>query len=217
MRDASPKEIGGGSQSAYLLGQHVHQFVLRVWPTVGQDALEVVPDTFIGVQFGRVRREGHQMQTARAAEQFLHRIATMDFAVVQQDDQMTRDLAQEMAQEGLHLVALNVVLVEQAVQGAMEAPGAHGDAGDRGDSLMTVAVAHEWGLTDRTPGLADGGDQQEAGFVDKDDVGRQPRGVFFTAGQTDRFHSAMAISSRSTARRSGFWGLHPNWCRSLPT
>jgi hypothetical protein len=48
-------------------------------------------------------------------------------------------------------------------------------------------------------------------------VGRQPCGVFFTRGQLDRFHSAMASSLRSRARRSGFWWLHPIWWRSLPT
>jgi hypothetical protein len=48
-------------------------------------------------------------------------------------------------------------------------------------------------------------------------VGCQPCGVFFTRGQTDRFHSAMAASLRSRARRSGFWWLQPIWCRSLPT
>jgi hypothetical protein len=48
-------------------------------------------------------------------------------------------------------------------------------------------------------------------------MGCQPCGVFFTAGQTDCFQSVMAASSRSMARRSGFWWLHPSWCRSLPT
>jgi len=208
--DASAQERLGGRQPADFIGQHVHQFVLRVWTAVGQEALEVVPDAFVRVQVGSVRGEGHQMKPARAGEEVLHRIAAMDGAVVQQHDQMTTDLTQEMAQERLRLCPLDVVLVEVAVQHAMEAPGADRDAGDRGDTVVTVAVAHDRGLADGTPRLAHGGHQQEAGFVDKDDVGRQPFGVFFTAGQTDRFHSAMAASSRSTARRAGFWWLQPN-------
>jgi hypothetical protein len=48
-------------------------------------------------------------------------------------------------------------------------------------------------------------------------MGCQPCGVFFTRGQTDRFHVVTAASSRSTARRSGFWWLQPIWCKSLPT
>jgi hypothetical protein len=208
--DAPPEEIWCGSQPAHLVGEHIHQRGLRVRPAVGQDALEMVPDAFVGVQFGGVRRKGHQMKTARASQEFLHRVAPMDVAVVQQYDQMTTDVMQEMSQEDGHLVALNVVLVELAVQRAMEAPGADGDAGDGGDAVVTLAVTHEGGLSDGAPGLADGRDQEEAGFVDKDDVGCQPGGVFFTAGQTDRFQLAIAASSRSTARRSGFWWLHPS-------
>jgi hypothetical protein len=47
--DTPTGEIWGGSQSAYLVGQHVHQLGLRVRPTVGQEALEMVPDAFVGV------------------------------------------------------------------------------------------------------------------------------------------------------------------------
>ena len=215
--DAPAEEIGGCGEPAYLVGQHVHQFGLRVRPAVGQEAFEMVPDAFVGVQFGSVRGEWHQVKTARAREEFLYGIAAMDCAVVQQHDQMTTDLPQEMAQEGGDLFALNVVFVELAVQRAMESPGADGDTGDRGDSVVAIPMMHDGGLSDRTPRLAHGRDQQEPGFVDKQDVGRQPCGVFFTAGHTDRFQSAIATSSRSTARRAGFWWLHPTWCRSLPT
>jgi hypothetical protein len=41
-------------------------------------------------------------------------------------------------------------------------------------------------------------------------MGAQPCGVFFTRGQSVRFQHSMAASSRSTARRSGFWWLQPN-------
>lgn len=217
MLDAPTEEIWGGSQSADFVGQQVHQLGLRVWPAVGEELLEMVPDAFVGVQFRSVRREGHQMQTARASEKFLHRIAAMDGSVVQQHDQMTTDLTQEMPQEDGHLFAPNVVLVELAVQRAMESPGADGDSGDSGDAVVGIPMMHDGGLSDRTPRLAYGRDQEEPGFIDKQDVGRQPCGVFFTAGQTDRFQAAIATSLRSTARRSGFWWLHPAWWRSLPT
>ena len=217
MLDAPAEDIGGCGEPADLVGEHVHQLGLRVRPSIGQEVLEMVPDAFVGVQFGSVRGERHQVKTARASEEFLYRIAAMNGAVVQQHDQMTTDLPQEMAQEGGHLFALNVVLVELAVQRAMEAPGADGDTGDSGDSVVGIPMMHDGGLSDRAPRLAHRRDQQEPGFVDKQDVGCQPCGVFFTAGHTDRFQPAIDASSRSTARRSGFWWLQPTWCRSLPT
>lgn len=117
---------------------------------------------------------------------------------------MPADVAEEVPQEDDHGLALDVVGVEVAVQDTMASPGTDGDAGDRGDPVVTQAVADHGRLADGAPGLVDRRNQEEAGFVDKDEVGCQPRGVFFTAGQTVRFQCAMAASSRSSARRSGF-------------
>jgi hypothetical protein len=47
-------------------------------------------------------------------------------------------------------------------------------------------------------------------------VGTQPVGVFFIRGQSWRFHCSMRFSSRSMARRSGFWWLHPNRDMNFP-
>jgi hypothetical protein len=91
--DASAQETLGGGQTANFVGQHVHQLGLGVRTTVGQNALEVVPDAFIGVQFGSIRGERHQVQAPRADEQILYRISTMDLGIVQQNNQMTADLA----------------------------------------------------------------------------------------------------------------------------
>ncbi len=74
---------------------------------------------------------------------------------------------------------------------------------------------HDRGLTHRAPGLPDRRDQEEARFVGKDEMGAQPCGVFFTRGQPARFQAAMAASSRSTARRSGVWGLQPSLVQEL--
>jgi hypothetical protein len=82
---------------------------------------------------------------------------------------------------------------------------------------MTVHMAVKRRLAAGAPGLAHGRDQQEARFVEEKQMGSQPCGVFFTRGQSVRFQRSMASSSRSRARRSGFWWLHPRSCRSLPT
>ena len=66
------------------------------------------------------------------------------------------------------------------------------------------------------PGSADQRRQQEAALVDKDDVGLQSAGFFKMSGHSTRTQRRMAFSSRSRARRSGFCGLHPMECRSLP-
>ena len=177
----------------------------------------MIPDAFVWIQLWGIGRKGHQVKAARARQEFSDRIAAVDRAIVPHDDQLTWDLPQEMAQEEGDLFSLDVVLVEVAVQCAVETPWADGDARDGRDAVVTIVMAQDRCLTYGAPRLAYSWNQEEAGFVDEDEVGCQPCGVFFTAGHTVRFQCAIAASSRSIARRSGFWWLHPNWCRSLPT
>ena len=51
--------------------------------------------------------------------------------------------------------------------------------------------------------------ERKRGFVNEDQPGFQARGVFFTWGQSDLTQVAIAVSSRSRARRVGFCGLQP--------
>lgn len=202
--DASVEEGLRGTQATDFLCEDVHEVGLRIRPAVGQPGLEMIPHAFIGVQFWGVRRERLQVQPGRAAEEFLHGFAVMNPAIVQEHHEVTRDLAQQVAEEGRDFAALDVVLIEVTVQGAMAALRADGDARDGGDAVVRIPMAQERRLAHRAPGLADRGDQEEARLVDEDDVGPQPCGVFFTRGQPARFQAAMATSLRSTARRSGF-------------
>jgi hypothetical protein len=206
-----------GGQTTDFLGQHVHQIGPCIRPAIGESVLEMVPDALVGIQLWGIGWKRHQVKAAGTKEEFLDRITAVDLTIVPHDDQLTRDLLQEIAQKQGSLFSLDVVLVDVAVQCAVEAPRADGDTRDGGDAVVTRAMPQDRCLACGAPRLAHGWNQEEAGFVDEDDMGRQPGGVFFTAGQTVRFQCAIAPSSRSTARRSGFWWLHPNWCKSLPT
>ncbi len=137
-------------------------------------------------------------------------VASMGRAVIQQDDQMPGYLTQQMTEEHHHFLALDSVFIQLAVQRTMKAFRADRNAGDGRNAIVTTPMMNNGCLPNRTPCFANRGNQEEARFVNKDEVGRQPCGVFFTRGQTDLFHSAMAASFRSMARRSGFWWLHPS-------
>jgi hypothetical protein len=45
----------------------------------------------------------------------------------------------------------------------------------------------------------------------------EARGVFFSAGHRCRFHCAIAVSSRSSARPVGRWQLQPSFRKSHHT
>ena len=217
MLDAPAEERRRGRQATDFLGQDVHECGRGIGPAVGQVGFEVMPHAFVGIQLRGVRRERFQVEAGRAAEQLLYGLAAVNPAIVQQHDEMAGDLAQQGAKEGRDLLALDIVLVQLAVQRTSEAPGADGDARDGRDAVVRIPVPHDRRLAHWAPRLPDRRDQEEARFVDEDDVGAQPRGVFFTRGQLARFHTAIAASSRSRARRSGVWWLQPSWCRSFPT
>jgi hypothetical protein len=78
----------GRTQAADFFAQYIHQLGLRVWAAIGEPVLEKIPDAFVGVQFWRIGGERHQMETASAGKEFLNRIAAMDVAVVQKNDEM---------------------------------------------------------------------------------------------------------------------------------
>lgn len=109
--NAPAEERLRGGQATDFLCEDVHEVGLRVGTAVGQPGLQVIPDAFIRVQFRGVRRERYQVQPRGAGEQLLHGFAAMDPAIVQQHDEVAGDLAQQVAEEGRDLFALDIVFV----------------------------------------------------------------------------------------------------------
>lgn len=136
--------------------------------------------------------------------QLTERCPLVRSGVVQEDDHRATQMTQQVAQELTDLGLSDVGPVKLVVQPQAVAPGTHRDRRDHRDLVSTVAVTMERSLSSGGPGAHHDRDQEEPRFVREDEVGTQPCGVFFTRFQSFRFHSAMALSSRSTARRSGF-------------
>ena len=71
-----------------------------------------------------------------------------------------------MAQESDDLHAGDVDRVETKVQPETLSGWGHGDTGDDGNAIPSIAVREQRGLSDRRPGLAEVRDEEEAAFVD---------------------------------------------------
>lgn len=188
-----------------------------VWPAVGQAAFREGPDAFVGVQLGRVGGKELEVEAGECLAKGRDGRALVDLAVVPQHDNGAAQVPQQVAEEGADVGLVDVRGLHAVVEAKVAAARADRDAGDDGQLVAALPDPEHRGLPPRRPGLADAGDQQEARFVDEDEVGAQPRSVFFTRGHWRRFHWAMRSSSRSSARVSGFWGLHFSWCISRPT
>lgn len=142
----------------------------------------------------------------------LQAFPVVDRGTVPDDDDVAAQMLEQVPEKVVHLIARDVLGVQPEVEPEPAALRADRQAADDRDAGMVVAVVDDGCLTDPRPGAPNGRYQHEARFVGKDDVRTQPRSVFFTRGQSLRFHSSMRASLRSSARLSGFWQLKPNSC-----
>jgi len=215
--------LDAGSQLVGSLTQVVKTFyesdlkvvgVLRA--VVGEPAFREAPDALVGIQLGRVAREVLQMEPSMTGLELGEGFAPVDGSPIKKDDDGAAQVAQQMPEEAAHVRQFDVVLVEPVVQAEVLTLWADRDGRDGGHPVAPEAMHEKRCPAAGGPGSDNGGQHQEAGFVEEDDMGAQPRGVFFTDAQRVRFHRLIATSSRSLARRSGFWWVQPSCFISRP-
>ena len=204
MEDTTPQFRWRSSNPINGTDEVVHQVLDIIGTAVGEVALGQRPHSFIGIEFRRVGRKVFDAETGVLPQQFLQRFPVMGAGVVQQGDHRPLQMAQQVTEEHADFLLADVLVVQLVEQAQTLSFRADRDPRDHGNLVAPVAVVDHRRLTPRRPGLGYMGDQQESGFVGKDDVGAQPSGVFFTRGQSFFFQRAMVFSSRSTARVSGF-------------
>ncbi len=197
------ESVQGGVESA-VEGSEV------VGSPVREASLGVRPHAFVRVQLGRVGREELQVKPRVAAAQLSHRRPLVDRGVVQEHDDVAPQVTQEMEEEGADVGLADVVAMAAEVEPDAVAHGADREPGDDGEAIVSVTVVDAGRLAAGSPGPAEGWNQEEARFVEEDEVRPPARCVFFTCGQRVRFQRSIRSSSRSSARRSGFWGLRPS-------
>jgi len=188
-------------------------------PQVGQGiALEVAPDKLRGVEFRRISREEELEDSVGSLEKPGDALGAMRLGPIPHDDERLLKLAHEATQEAQDPRGRDVGLgIHGKVKSYPLPVRRKGQCGNhRNLPMATPLVIEDGSLATRRPCPADQRGQQEAALVDKDDVGLQSAGFFLISGQSTRTQRRMAFSSRSRARRSGFCGLHPMECRSLP-
>src|SRR5215475_4627969 len=89
-----------------------------------------------------------------------------------------------------------------------------GYPGYRRQHLPVKVILQHWRLSPRRPGPTAMGSFAQSAFVDEDDGTALFLGFFLISGQRSCFHRRILSSSRSSARPTGRWQLHPN-CRRI--
>jgi len=188
-----------------------------VRPSVGEGGAGLIPHSFVGIEFRSVGRQQFQMDAPTTAEEGSHGVALMATAIVPDHDHMPPKMLEQLPQEIRHRHVIEIrVRQTTKIETDPTTLRADGESRDDRDLLMLQMVPVDRGLGDQSPGPAHGGGQEETAFVDEDEVGAQVVGVFFIRGQSSFFQRSIRSSSRSSARRSGFWQLKPIECNSRP-
>ncbi len=202
--DASPEAALGSFDVSQCAAKVAMQHGDVVGATIGEASFRVGPDGFIGIELRSVGRKQFEMEPRIPSADFSDPFSFMNARVVPDYDDVPAEMAQQVAEKIAHLVVPDVLHVALEVQANALAADRDGDSRDHRDAIVPVAMTEERRLPARRPGLPNRGNQEEARLVDENDVGTQPRSVFFTCGQFLRFHRSIFSSSRSKARRSGF-------------
>ena len=205
MEDATAQSLRRRSDVFDRTNDILQEIIEVVGAAVGQVVFGQGPNTLVRIQLRGVGGETLQAQTRVVVEQLIERLALMGGGVVQKHDHRAAQVPKQVAEEDAYLLLPNVVEPKLVIEAEMLSLGADGDCRDHRDSLSPIAMTQNRSLAPWGPSLDDVGDQEEPRFVGEDEVGAQPRGVFFTRGQSFCFQRSMAGSLRSTARRSGFW------------
>ena len=211
-------ETGGRASQVSEFREHLSgEFVEVVGPAVGKRAFGLVPDPFVRVELGGVAGEVFDMKPRMPMQKATELIPFVNLAVVPEQNDLAAQMSEKVAQESADFRTTDVYPMEVKVEGDPMALGTDRQGGNQRHLAMLIAVSGDRGLSPGRPRAANGSDQQEARFVKEDKVGAQVQSPLFMRGHSSRFHRSMRSSSRSRARRSGFWQLHFTRWRSRPT
>ncbi len=173
---------------------------------------EIAPDVFDGIELWCVRREEMRMQARVAREKLARGLRAMSLKTVPNQDDGPGKLLQEHAKKIDDSTRIDVgVGVKPEIQVEIVPRGRYAKGRNHRHFLMRArTLIEQRRLASWTPRAANQGRHRHATFVDKDEPRLQARGFFLMQGHSVLTQPSMKSSSRSTARRAGFWGLQPN-------
>ena len=212
LRDAAAQNALGGASFSQATKKSATELRNIVGLTVRERVLHGMPGGFDRVEFGCVGGQFLQVQARISMAELLQSLAVVDRGTVPNDEHMAAQMFEQVPKKVLHLIARDILCVKPEVEPNPPAFRTDRQTADDRDPGVVVAVSDDRSLTHQRPGTPDSWNQHEARFVGEDDVRTQPRSVFFTRGQSLRFHCLIRASSRSSARLSGFWQLKPKSC-----
>jgi hypothetical protein len=162
----------------------LHEFLNVIGPAVGEIVLGLRPDPLVGIEFWRIGRKVFDTQTWVLPQQISQGCSMVGAGVIQQGNHWPFQMPQQMAEKLTNFLLSDVLEVKLVEEAQLLPFRADRDSRDHRDLVPPIAMVDHRRLTARRPSLGNVRDQQKSGFIRKDYMGAQPRGVFFTRGQS---------------------------------
>ncbi|MFH1220877.1 MAG: hypothetical protein V1694_10545 [Candidatus Eisenbacteria bacterium] len=210
MKEGAKKSLVTSDPSGVTLGS-APKLVDIEGRVVGQRVhLEVGPERLHGVELRGVGGKENRVDGATAATE-LGRGASMDVEAIPHEDDGRTEFSAERPDEAEKVLGHDIFVgQERKVKSHPASPGRDGERRDHRDALMgPPPLIKDGRLSHGGPGAAHQWGHEKPALIQEDERGFQPPGVFFIRGHWDCTQPRIAGSSRSRARRSGFWGLKP--------
>jgi hypothetical protein len=113
LEDAAPQFLWGVSKPVDRTDDILHQLVHVQRAAVGEFAFRQRPHALIGIELGRVSREVLEVQAWMPAQELGQRSTVVRGGIVQQNDDGTAEVPEQLAEKATHFFLADVVEVKQ--------------------------------------------------------------------------------------------------------
>ena len=107
---------------------------------VGQFPFGQGPHTLVGIQLGRIGRKVLDLETRMPAKQLAQRRPLVGLRIVEQDDERSSEMAQQMSKEGADSPTSDVIQAELVVEPQPLTSRADGDRRDDRYAIVTMPM-----------------------------------------------------------------------------
>jgi hypothetical protein len=141
----------------------VHQLVNVERTAIGELSFGQGPNGFVGIELRSVSRKVLDVQARVSTEELLQRFAVVRGGVVQQNDDGTPEVPQELPEKSTHFLLPDVIKPKQIVEAQALSLGTHRDSGDDRDFIpASQTMTLQGGAALGCPSLGHQGSQQKA-------------------------------------------------------
>lgn len=183
MIDARPQQFLGCSHPVDGTSKMRAQFLSILVHAVGQVTFVMCPDLLYRIQFRRVSRKPVYMNPFVSRQEFFNLLASVYLASVPNYDDLPSHVSQKIAKKRNYLVAGHIARMQADVQSQPALSGRYCQDTNNRHLLPSIAMPNNRGLSHRTPCPAHIRDQEEAGLIEKSQMGPKPFGLFLYAAK----------------------------------